>query len=219
MGDQNVKFWVDSFYNDTLIRKRVYEEWGMSAEIFYDKVGNIASAIAAYQNGFKQWVQYLDYNTGHMAEAGWYKNGNPRYYKEFAEDSFDAPYRSYYENGIIAEEGFYRKEPINWVTAYTDTSFTVSKDTLYEWRKETQVGAWHYYYPNGKDSATGSYAYVTYQFDSVIPYSPGDLVTATLITNFTDIKTGTWSYFSPEGKLICTEEWNKGNLLGRKEIH
>jgi antitoxin component YwqK of YwqJK toxin-antitoxin module len=210
------KYMVDSFYDNTLIRKRVYEDWGMSAEIYYDKEGRISESISVYKNGFKQWVDYWDYNTGHKIEAGWYENGQMRYYSELPEDSFDAVYQSYYEEGKLAEEGYYRKEKIQWVKSYTDTSFVLRDDTAYEWSRDTKVGTWRYYYKNGTDSASGNYAYLIYQFDSVIPYSPGDLVIAILTTTFSEIKTGTWNYFSADGKLIRREEWDKGNLLKRE---
>lgn len=209
-------FRVDSFYRDTLRRTRVYSDQKMIGEFNYNPDGSRGESFSWYQDGKKSWIRNLDYNTGHMVDVGWNEAGQMEYYMENPTDSFDAEYERYYPDGSLAIKGFYRDEEVQMVKSYTDTSFVLSnKSGWFSWPRTAQVGLWHYYYSNGKDSATGHFAYTIFQFDSVYS-SPDDMYIAIGTTTFSEIKTGTWNYYSPEGKLICREEWDKGNFLRRE---
>ncbi|MDQ3108532.1 MAG: hypothetical protein M3R17_01440 [Bacteroidota bacterium] len=189
----------------------------MVREFNYNPDGSRGESFICYQDGKKNWIRNLDHNTGHMVEAGWDEAGQMEYYMEDPTDSFDAGYERYYPNGILAIKGFYRNEEVLLVKSYTDTSFVLSnKNGSYLWPQTTQVGLWYYYYPNGKDSAVGNYAYTVFQFDTLFPSLPGDLWISIGTTTFSEIKTGTWNYYSPEGELIRREEWDGGNLLRRE---
>jgi hypothetical protein len=142
-------------------------------------------------------------------------SGLVRYYEEIATDSFDAVQYSVLPNGQFSEKGFHRLVPLQRVEWINDTAIGAAIGSPGS-VTDSKVGLWNYYYENGVDSAIGNYSYSCFDHASVTDDSAsGGYVLLGIIT-YREIKTGTWNYYSREGKLIRREEWDKGNLLKRE---
>lgn len=69
------------------------------------------------------------------------------------------------------------------------------------WGDDTRIGQWEYYYPNGQLRLLSNYGYD-------LNLLPDD--------NYR-WKEGLWKHYSEDGRLLIAEQWNKGELLERKE--
>lgn len=137
-------------------------------------------------------------------------------YEEIPTDSFDARYEEYFIDGTLAASGYQRKVALQKVLWINDTAVSSERITS-DFTYETKVGHWNYYYPNGRDSAAGKYAYACFEHDTVLPDEGG--YAAVGWQYYPDVKDGEWRYYSSDGKLLYTEEWETGNLLCRTEQH
>lgn len=101
---------------------------------FFDKNGKIEE-VTYYWEGFK-----------HGPSTIYYPNSNKEIEAYFYLGVLDSIFKAYYEDGTLAEEGFYAGIP--------DTFFINKKNT--DWRikitqfSERKTGDWKYYHPNGK---------------------------------------------------------------------
>jgi antitoxin component YwqK of YwqJK toxin-antitoxin module len=192
----------DSF-NGRLERERIYFSDGrLKREEFSNGSFKFVSEFSDSLNRYEYSVFRLD--------------GSLYWEYEDENENRESKYIAYYPNGVMEEKGH-----MDWVDQYIVSGFTkvsVGKklSTTPEGKTEAQVGEWCYYYSNGNDSALGNYADVAYECDTTFPSILTEVYLATGSTEYFDVKDGTWNYFSPDGKLICSEEWEKGNLLRRK---
>lgn len=186
----------------------------IAEEMRFDSSGNVERFRRLFVGQKPLLVEERNVNTGRKEMGFFFLAGGAAMYEEIPTDSFDARYEEYFIDGTLAASGYQRKVPLQKVAWINDTAVSSERITS-DFTYETKVGHWNYYYPNGKDSAAGDYAYTCFEHDTVLPDEGGYAVVGWQY--YPDVKDGEWRYYSPEGKLLYTEEWENGNLLRRTE--
>lgn len=187
--------------------------WNLRREIVYDKHGREQRSIR-YQIQ-SQYKSVLNDFTGFTEISELDAAGNlVRWYEE-TPDTFETRYEYYFPNGRIAVKGLQARVPVFSVDSMDSVRVYGEKKNLRR-RSLSPVGEWHYYYENGNDSAVVNYASEVYEYSDQVP-SCDSVWLLMVIVNTYGVQTGTWYYYSADGKLLYTEEWYNGNLLNRKE--
>ena len=199
---------------NVFVAKLIRTDSSIVEEFRFDSSGTVERISRLYAGQKPLLVKEWNVTTGRMETAMFFITGGVALYEELPADSFDAKHEEYFEAGTVAASGYQRKVPILRVRWINDTAVSSAKDTT-GYSYETKVGHWNYYYAGGTDSAMGNYAYCCFEHDTVLPDEGPYVVVGWEF--HTDIKDGEWRYYSPEGKLLYTEEWENGNLLHRTE--
>jgi antitoxin component YwqK of YwqJK toxin-antitoxin module len=196
---------VDTIYQrkmykyDVLIESLfLYQKKRVGAYKRYSFKGALIAAGAFSRKGEKQgpWVNY--YPSGTMASKTFYEEGHVTGNATF-----------YYENGRMRAIGDYLTKK----HAYVVSGYAM------EYKVESKIGDWIYYYDNRQIESKGTYWFgevlrdYSYRESDDPGASLGELERQWKI----DLKHGKWSYWSRTGKLLKTEYYDKGTLLEVEE--
>jgi len=198
-----------------------FENNRLAKEEIYDPNGKLLSRTIWYGHGQEKNIFIRNDVSGKVEGTEIDSAGRITQSYEDSDTISNSCFSSFYPDGAPFAEGFKTIANVVWVEHLDSVSIgqPVNNPICRHYPSEVKTGYWHYYYPNGKDSAIGNYFPIGYYTDDSIPKisNYGDLVLITLIIGYlyTENKDGVWQYFSSEGKLIYTEEWDKGNLLKR----
>jgi antitoxin component YwqK of YwqJK toxin-antitoxin module len=178
---------------------------------FYSPKGILIRSVTYWANGNISYKKEVDSITHIETTTEYFETGKIKMLEETPTDSFDAVFKYYYSTGELKIDGFKREVYCYRVESYDKDSVGsfyngTKKDSILF---KEDVGLSHYYYKNGKDSIVGSYFYGDYYMEAIDGNN-------TIYAMASHNKDGKWFYYSPEGKIICEEEWNKGNLISRK---
>lgn len=131
-------------------------------------------------------------------------------------------YIEFYKTGQIRLEGTYLKnDSIECVECY-DPMENNKKIQWSEYAPPLKTGEWKEYYENGKLKSIGKYyqgIHQTFNTEYLKNESPADISKIAISTISVDyLKDNNWKYYNVEGRLIKTEYYRRGLLIGEETI-
>lgn len=153
------------------------------------------------------YSQQIEINTFHDENKALIKE--IYFIKDSASAKLSGSYKSYFINGILEKEGFYKNNyPDSIWTYYYESEQIKMKGML---RNGSNHGPWEYYYENGNISMAGMIIDSKREGTWKYYFENGDLKSQ---GNFKEnIKEGIWNYFYEEGELKAQAYYrnDKGN--------
>lgn len=186
----------------------------LKREVLYDLSGKeIRNEF--YDESGSRYLRIWNSSTGRTEYFSYVASGILISWGEEFLDGYESQIVEYDQAGRKYSDGFMANVEV-FTAGYEDTVSLRDLEPLH-YKAATPVGLWHYYYREGSDSAVGDYDYLCIMSVDTDSISfNGEYIWIGIVSESYGIKTGTWYYYSPEGKLLYTEEWNKGNLLLRE---
>jgi hypothetical protein len=225
----NANIIVEEFDDYHVLRSSCYYADDTFNKLLMESVylpnGKEMSHVIWYWNGLEQNIFTLNPATGKTDFTEIDSSGNVIERSEDSDTISDSKCYLYFSGGMLKANGFRKLCNVYEVGHLDSEKVGVVQSVIPIGMDEVKTGLWHYYYQNGVDSASGSYYPISYQSeesfpgDSIYGYDSvaGIFAYCIMLSNrYNEIKTGTWNYFSPDGKLIRREKWDKGNLIRRE---
>lgn len=219
--------------NDTVIKQYKIKDKIAYEKLIYNSQGKLYQKVDLKPNG-KCISIVIDVKTGKLKQC------SECIYDKTLNICFEGKDISYYSNGKIFYEGYYKNNKMNGLFIYYNENGNIIRKENYQnnelsgnyceyspesktvlvigkYYKNNKIGEWKEYYPKGIIKSKGVYLperiviqSFTKQQVDSIQNIVGKIPALPFVVYKKDKK---WEYYAPNGDLIKNEVWNKGILI------
>jgi antitoxin component YwqK of YwqJK toxin-antitoxin module len=148
--------------------------------------------IAKYPDEKTKISRYVQNDS--LIEMDYFHNGNLSEIRKWTKDGLLVRQTEWCENGLLVTSFNPTAQKAEPVRKYYCDGIIQSE---YNWNIMGYSGSYVEYFANGKTSVKGKYEEAPLEANILVPR-----------------KTGDWLYYDTNGKLVKTEHWNAGRLMG-----